>query len=423
MERLCWCKVSVAFLALIVGTYAALGSPPRSKGAPKGGIEGLAVGDACAVAGDWKSALEHFKATTSRQGLIAKYELDGTANSRQLADAWWKTVPLARDADTRSAYQAHAAALYQQALCEGILEGGRKTVAMQRMAEAEKAGVCSRPDNMVRCGRYCVIDLSAGPNAERYPVFYLGSEPSGGWADEYKMRKLVLRRIEPGTFVMGSTGRRTTIVKPYYIGVFEVTQYQWALVMGENPSSMKGAKRPVEGVSFNTVRGGDVVADAMSFVGRLRARAGLDVDLPNPERWEYACRAGTTSKFNNGCELESEEMWQLGRFYLNQSLTLPVERAGASGPVQRPDGRGGFRTGHTAVGSYLPNNWRLYDLHGNVAEMCIGEDGLCVLRGGSWADSESRSGMCFLTSSAWKTKPRDVRENWIGLRLIAENVE
>ena len=113
-------------------------------------------------------------------------------------------------------------------------------------------------------------------------------------------------------------------------------------------------------------------------------------------------------------------MWQLGRFYLNQSLKLPIEsaEADAGGTHQRPDGRGGFRTGHTAAGSYLPNNWRLYDMHGNVAEMCLGDKGICVLRGGSWADSESRSGTCFLTSSAWKTKPRNVRENWIGLRLV-----
>ncbi len=714
---------------------------PQADGIPHGTAgDGLAAGDACAVAGDWKSALEHFKTTASRQGVIAKYELEGTANARQLANAWWKSVSLARDADTRSAYQAHAAALYQQALCEGLFEGERMAMAMQRIAEAEKAGVCSRPDNMVRCGRYCVIDLSAGPNAGKYPVFYLGSEPSSGWTDEYKTtklvlrriepgsfimgndqtdessrvnitkpfymgvfevtqkqyelvtgrnpsqyrgemrpvgklsftalrgdpevhnwpsvntvdansfigrirartgldldlppeaeweyacragtkskfnnggdseedwvkvgrvppnqsafgwlepkkfqyghvpdgkggddsycttvglylpnawglydmhgnswewtlgtrinrngsnckvlrgggwnspsyqccsagyyqelpervgrpygfrlsmstpggfkdhavqngrregsapsvatrpavppvqpsskvssdklycvinlsagasatsypvsylkeapdnewpdeyktKKLVLRRVEPGTFIVGNTGRRATIAKPYYIGVFEVTQSQWELVMGENPSSMKGAMRPVEGVSFNTARGGDADADAASFVGRLRARTSLDVDLPDPDRWEYACRAGTKSNFNNGCNSESDEMWQLGRFYLNQSLVLPKERANVSadGIYRRPDGRGGFRAGHTVAGSYLPNDWWLYDMHGNVAEMCLGTESQCVLRGGSWADSESRSGTCFLTSSASKTKSRDARENCIGLRLV-----
>ena len=187
----------------------------------------LDAGNACAVAGDWRSALEHFKTTTSRQGVIAKYELEGTANARQLANAWWKSVSLARDADTRNAYQAHAAALYQQALCEGLFEGERRAMAMQRIAEAEKAGVCSRPDNMVRCGRYCVIDLSAGPNAGKYPVFYLGSEPSSGWTDEYKTTKLVLRRIEPGAFIMGNDqtdeSSRVNITKPFYMGVFEVT--------------------------------------------------------------------------------------------------------------------------------------------------------------------------------------------------------
>lgn len=88
--------------------------------------------------------------------------------------------------------------------------------------------------------KYCVIDVSAGENATSYPVTYLNSAPTAGWSDEYKTTKIVLRRIEPGTFVMQEPytdrGRTTTLTKPYYMGVFPVTQKQYQLVTGANPS-------------------------------------------------------------------------------------------------------------------------------------------------------------------------------------------
>ena len=73
---------------------------------------------------------------------------------------------------------------------------------------------------------YMVVDLSGGPNAASYPVSYLSGAPEGGWADEYKTTKLVLRLIEPGSFKMGGA-YDVTLTKPYYMGVFEVTQKQY----------------------------------------------------------------------------------------------------------------------------------------------------------------------------------------------------
>ena len=72
---------------------------------------------------------------------------------------------------------------------------------------------------------YCVIDLSGGASASSYPVSYLSDVPDGGWTDDYNTTKLVLRRIEPGTFMMNGSVE-TTITKPFYCGVFEVTQRQ-----------------------------------------------------------------------------------------------------------------------------------------------------------------------------------------------------
>ena len=161
---------------------------------------------------------------------------------------------------------------------------------------------------------YCVIDLSDGPNAVVYPVSYLSNLPSKGWTDEYKTDKLILRRIPAGTFVMGSDqtneSRRVKLAKPFYMGVFEVTQKQWELVMGSWPGSTpsssfgRGDAYPAYYVSYNDIRGSSSGArwpassavDAASFLGRLRAKTGLEFDLPTEAQWEYACRAGLYKK-------------------------------------------------------------------------------------------------------------------------------
>jgi hypothetical protein len=102
---------------------------------------------------------------------------------------------------------------------------------------------------------YCAIDLSEGSNADKYPVAYFNGEPEGGFnTNEYKTTKLVLRRIEPGTFLMAGSCT-VTLTKPFYIGIFECTQKQYALVTGSNPSAYTGDTRPVERVSWNAVRG------------------------------------------------------------------------------------------------------------------------------------------------------------------------
>lgn len=208
---------------------------------------------------------------------------------------------------------------------------------------------------------YLVIDLSGGSNASSYPVTYMKGVPAGGWTDEYKSTKLVMRKCPKGADPLG----RYTLTKDFFVGVFEVTQKQWTLVMGSNPSDFKnGDTYPVELVSYNTIRGSSAGAswpsssnvDASSFIGKLRSKTGLpELDLPTEAQWEYACRAGSTSTYNLG---DSTEALDLAGWY---------------------SGNADSKT-HPA-GQKLPNNWGLYDMHGNVREWCL-----------DWYDSSALSG-------------------------------
>ena len=228
---------------------------------------------------------------------------------------------------------------------------------------------------------YLVIDLSGGTSATSYPVTALAAPPAGGWTNEYKATKLVLRRIESGSYKMNGS-YDVTISQPFYMGVFEVTQKQYQLVTGSNPSDYTGNTRPVDSVSWNTIRGNSdtynwpsvTTVDANSFMGKIRVKTGLSLDLPTEAQWEYACRAGTTSKYNNGGDTEAD-LKKLGRYNSN----------------------GGSSSEHATVGSYLPNAWGLYDMHGNVWEWCLDrfENSLVpyrVRRGGGWYSSAD---LCF----------------------------
>ena len=257
---------------------------------------------------------------------------------------------------------------------------------------------------------YCVIDLSEGADATSYPVTYLSEPPKGGFnVDAYKTTKLVLRRIEAGTFIMGDDqtdeSHRVTLTKPFFCGLFEVTQKQYTLVTGSDPCSStrygKSDSRPVHYVSYNKIRGSSNGAkwpsssavDSWSFMGKLRARTGLDFDLPTEAQWEYACRAGTTTTYYWGNSMDGNYAW-----YTSNSNGYTHED-----------------------GAKMANTWGLFDMSGNVYEQCLDwyDDTLIygidpkgsssvshrVIRGGCWNDTagnyctSSRRNFAFYDSS------------------------
>ena len=269
-------------------------------------------------------------------------------------------------------------------------------------------------------GLYCAIDLSDGPDAIQWPVSYLSAVPAGGWTDEYKTTKLVLRRIEAGTFIMGfdqtNETHRVTLTKPFYMGVFEVTQRQWELVRswpGSSPSSSygRGDAYPAYYVSYDDIRGSSsgaqwpasAAVDASSFLGRLRAKTGLEFDLPTEAQWEYACRAGTTTTYYWGDAMDGTYAYA---WY-----------SGNSGSKTHP------------VGTKLPNAWGLYDMSGNVWEWCrdwygtltyrtdpkgLGSGSGRVRRGGGWCSDFSD----YYASSYRTSAVPSYRYYELGFRLV-----
>jgi len=230
--------------------------------------------------------------------------------------------------------------------------------------------------------KYVVVDLSGGTNSCYYPISAMSEIPAGGWGDEFKTSKILLQRVEPGSFLMGdgSTeellkkyGREVTLTKPFYLGVFEVTQRQWELVAGTRPSeytnSTSYATRPVDSLTYNAIRGSNIGnswpessgVDTNSFMGVLRLKTGVaEFDLPTDAQWEYACRAGTSTRMYDGTTGVTDEYImsrpsKLGRSYIYVKTN---ERN-----VAASDG------GTAIVGSYPANPWGFYDLYGNVAEL------------------------------------------------------
>jgi formylglycine-generating enzyme required for sulfatase activity len=207
--------------------------------------------------------------------------------------------------------------------------------------------------------------------------------------------KLVL--LPAGKFMMGEEEdqHEVTISKPFYMGVTEVTQAQYEAVRGTNPSFFMSATNPVDTVSWN---------DATEFCKKLSEKTRQAVRLPTEAKWEYACRAGSKTRFSFG---DAEE--GLGDYAWYRAN---------SGSTTHP------------VGQKKPNARGLFDMHGNVWEWCADWYGdypkgaatdpqgpasgrFKFLRGGAWHSSPSHC-----RSAPRRISSPDIRSDRCGFRVV-----
>jgi len=208
---------------------------------------------------------------------------------------------------------------------------------------------------------------------------------------------------EREVFGFAETQHEVTLSKGFWIADTPVTQALWQVIMGNNPSEFKGEENPVENVSWD---------DAQAFIAKMNGlKAKLKLCLPTEAQWEYACRAGNTTPFSWGEQIDSPLVNFDGRVPYN-------------------NGRKSEDRGQTvAVKALLCNDWGLYQMHGNVREWCqdwygdyqsqpvIDPQGpktgaARVLRGGSWFNF----GRSCRSACRYYSDPSD-RLGFIGFRL------
>ena len=211
----------------------------------------------------------------------------------------------------------------------------------------------------------CLLPLAAGAlAAPSPPVRARSSTPPPPAAVVTNAIGMKLARIPAGRFQMGSPPaepERDTdelqhpvrISRPFYLGVYEVTQEQYQRLKPENPSHFNASRGGGPGHPVDQVMWQEAVAfcQALSKLPEEQA-AGRRYRLPTEAEWEYACRAGTPAAFHFGAALSSRQANFDGRFPYGGAPKGPF--------LGRP----------AAAGSYPANAFGLYDMHGNVQEWC-----------------------------------------------------
>ena len=328
-------------------------------------------------------------------------------NCKKEIDPEWKACPFCGQATVGGAVSASTSADGDSSVNDAVVQGnidqsrgkvdggvhvyaGVPAQATHQVVACPLCGVKNEEKGTFRCQRCgrdhlcqdhldrvarCCEECAAGAQAVREPE------------KEVEVSGIRFMYVPPGEFLMGSPEsdqdafdyekpqQSVRITRGFYMGKYPVIQAQYEAVMGETPSHFGGGSRPVEMVSWH---------DAVAFCEKLSAQCGQEGRLPTEAEWEYACRAGTQTRYCFG-----DDAQRLGEYaWFN----------GNSGSETHP------------VGQKRANAWGLHDMHGNVWEWCsdwydegyyaqsLIEDppgpaqGVSrVLRGGSWSRSAALS--------------------------------
>ncbi len=284
------------------------------------------------------------------------------------------------------------------------------------------------------------------PEGAKYP-YWDGQETIAAYAKRAQLNavetldlgegeQIELALIPAGSFLMGTPDdveqdditmadpqaegpqHKVTFTKPFYMGKYEVTQSQWLAIMHDGPKlrfmleaqkDPKGfGRHPVETITLD---------DSNEFCKFLSRKSGREVRLPSEAEWEYACRAGTTTKFFWGDATQLE--------LPNGSFSFANEPHASNEKKVVP------------VGTKKPNPWGLFDMYGNVAERTLdsyhpnyegastdgsvwtkdGDEDMTMVRGGSWEQPGMFHGRSANRSDALSV---NLNTSWLGMRVVME---